>query len=76
MSFFLDSVLDKFTISVISTNHWLVRVATTSMDQLGIGTLFTANYLPLVIVIFTILLLLVCVVILGFFFQSTKKNAC
>merc|ERR1711879_144689 len=42
-------------------------------DQLGIGTLFTANYLPLVIVIFTILLLLVCVVILGFFFSQLKK---
>ena len=73
MSFFLDSVLEQFSISVISTNHWLVCVATTSMDQLGIGMLFTPNYLPLVIVIFTILLLLVCVVILGFFFSQLKK---
>ena len=73
MSFFLDNVRNKFIISVISTNHWLVRVATTSMDQLGIGMPFTDDYLPLVIVIFTILLLLVCVVILGFFFSQLKK---
>ena len=76
MSFFLDSVLDKFTISVISTNHWLVRVATTSMDQLGIGMLFTANYLPLVIFSLIILGLLFGVGIfigVGFFFSQLKK---
>jgi len=35
--------------SFISTDHWLVRVVTTTKDQLGIGMLFILKFLPLIL---------------------------